>query len=117
MKELLIALCLLISWTCSLASYSPVYHLLSGTLYVGISNCFMSAYFTDLLFVYHFSQYIILLSMALYVSTSNCWMSTYFTGMFFLYLFHGLTFIFFGIIHGHASCLPFSRYTILLPGK
>ena len=47
-----IALCLIISWTCSLTSYSPVYHLLSGTLYVGVSNCFMSAYFTDLLFVY-----------------------------------------------------------------
>ena len=29
-----------------MASYSSVYHLLSGALYVGISNCLMSAYFT-----------------------------------------------------------------------
>ena len=79
---------LLISWTCSLASYSPVYNLLSGTLYVRISNCLMSAYFTDLLFVYLFhsisfyflghNMYQLLIVECLLISRA-CFSSTLFT--------------------------------------
>ena len=76
MKEFLIALCLHILRTCSLSTFSSQYiillnvylfhgHvpclplsrytiLLSGTLYVGKSNCFMSTYFMGMLLVHIF---------------------------------------------------------------
>ena len=76
----------------------------------------------------HFSQYTILLSGTLYVGTSYCLMSSYFTVMLLVYLFTVYYFTFWYItcrnvlllnvylFHGHASCQPFSQYTILLSG-
>ena len=55
-------------------------------------------------------------------------MSTYCMDMHLVYLFHGILFyvlvhfmwehliVYVYLFHGHASCLPFSHYTILLPG-
>ena len=63
--------------------------LLSGTLHVGTSNCFMSTYF-DACFLSTFFTVYILLSSTLYVGTSNYCMSTYFTDMCLVYLFHGI---------------------------
>ena len=101
-----------------MASYSPVYHLLPGSLYVGISICFMSAYFTDLLFVYLFHSipfyfpghytYQLLIVEFLLISWAYVFCLPF--SRFNVYLF-------WGIVQGYASCLPFSRYTILLSGK
>ena len=54
--------------------------LLSSSLYVETSNCFMSTYFTDMIVsCLPFSRYTILRSGTLHVGTSNCFMYTYFT--------------------------------------
>ena len=99
--------------------------LLSGTLYLGTSNCFMSTYFTTLCPVYIFHS--MLFYFLVYEGTSNCLMSTYFTGMVPVYIFSWLTVLPSGTLrvetsnccmsthtymYGHASCLPFSRNTI-----
>ena len=55
MYERLFALCLLILRICvSCLPFSQYTILLSGTLYMGTSNCFMSTYFTGMLLVYLF---------------------------------------------------------------
>ena len=110
--------------TLSCLHFSQYTILLSGTLYGGTSNCFMSTYFMDMHLVYLITVYYFTLRYIM-----PCFISySYFTDIRFVYLFTVHFSIFWYIIcrnvyllnvylfHGHASCLPFSRYTILRSG-
>ena len=77
--------------------------LLSGTLYLGTSNCLMSTYFTGMLLVYIFHG---ILSFVL----KHC-MNVL---LLYVYLFHDKLFHF--LVHYTKECLPFSLYTILRSG-
>ena len=82
--------------TVSCLYFSQYTILLSGTLYEGTSNCFMSTYFIDMLLVYLITVYYFTL---MYIMPRNVEL------LYALFLFHG-----------HASCLPFSQYTSLYSG-
>ena len=95
MWERLIALCIYFTTLCLVYIFSQYTILLSGTLlvYEGTSNCFMSPYLIDMLLVYLFTV-------------------SYFTLRYIMHRSVLLLYVLF-LFHGHASCLPFSQYTIL----
>ena len=102
--------------------------LLSGTLYGGTSNCFMSTFFTDmrLVFLFHIIRFYILehymqerlIALCLFI-TRTCLLSTFFTVYYFTFWYtirRNVKLLYVYLFHGHASCLSFSRYTILFSG-